>query len=455
MTTQMTVSFAKGKKSETSIHHNNRSIEKNFDYEKRGHRHINPELTHMNEVLIHDNIRDVYREEFGQAVDDYNAKQKRKDRKIDDYYDKIKRSKTMRTQYEFIAQIGNKDNWDKYSRTSKQWSAGKKMLEKYYDGFSKRNPNLRVYNASIHMDEKGSPHLHLNVVPIARGYKQGVKVRPAFDKALKEQGIPSDPKDSRALFRNFQKQEQQALADIADSYGIERVEGITNKLRDIHEYKEAQQIIANTKEQERKQSAVLDKLDQKVFDKQLELNKVSAEVNSQKLERDRLREENKRLRERQEFEKKQAQEQEELRQAVIEKQDREIAEKKKLLEKLEEKAKAFRDRAKRIATSVVKSIKTYMSADDSHELLENIAFNDTQQQLEQGISSDDLDFHGWADSGLDDDDLDAMEHGVDSATEQFENPEKDVKQAKNSSKNVDQKKLEEQYRQYLEQNMDM
>lgn len=445
MTTKMTVSFAKGKKSETSIHHNNRSIEKDFDFENKGHRHINPALTHMNEVLIHDNIRDVYEQEFGEAVKTYNEKQRRKDRRIADYYDKIKHSKSMRTQYEFIAQIGNKNDWDKYSRHSEQWGEGKKMLEQYYEGFSKRNPNLRVYNASIHMDEEGSPHLHLNVVPIARGYKQGVKVRPSFDKALKEQGIDSDPRDSRSLFRNFQKQEQQALADIARSRGIERVAGITNKLRDVHEYKEAQKLIEETRDQK------LNHISKEVMEKRMELSRVSLDVKSETRKRDQLRKENERLREQQEAQKKQ----EELRKAVIEKQDREIAEKKKLLEKLEEKAKALRDRAKQIASSVVATIRKRVPDGEQWEFLRDLASNDAQQQLKQGVSSDDLDFHGWEDSGLSETDLEVMEIGVDSAIEDHEkNPEKPVEKAKNPSKARRKLNLEEQYKQYLDSEME-
>lgn len=455
MTTQMTVSFAKGKKSETSIHHNNRSIEKDFDYENKGHRHINPELTHMNEVLIHEDIRDVYREEFGQAVSDYNAKQKRKDRRVSDYYDKIKNSKSMRTQYEFIAQIGNKQNWDKYDRHSKQWQAGKEMLEQYYEGFSKRNPNLHVYNASIHMDEEGSPHLHLNVVPIARGYKQGVKVRPSFDKALKEQGIASDPKDSRSLFRNFQQQEQQALADIASKHGIERVAGITNKLRDIHEYKEAQRIIESKQEQQREQSRELDKLEDKVFEREKELDKVTAEVDRERIERDRLRIVNEQLRKRQEEQKKQ----EELRKAVIEKQDREIAEKKKLLEKLEEKLKATKDRVVQIARSVATGIHRVFDKQDprKHQLLQEIGASDARDQFNHGITdSFDLDSSGWEEAGFTDDEVDSFAEGYDRAEEDFQ-AEKAVEQQKNTAKPVNSKRkmsLEEQYKNYLAQNMD-
>ena len=283
---EMTVSFSKGKPSETSIKHNNRSIEKDFDFSKMGHDHIKSEFTHLNEVLKHQNIREAYDEIFGQAVDEYNTKQKRQDRKIKNYYDKIAKSDgkkgAKRTQYEFIVQVGNIDNWKKYSRESKQWQAGKAILKKYYDDFQKRNPNLAVYNAAIHMDEQGAPHLHLNVIPVASGYKRGVAVRPSFNKALKQEGIEGSEKDSRAIFRNFQAREQEAISEIAKNYGIQRISGLTNKLRDVHEYKEAMAQINKVERERDVQKLLLSNVQQQTADAQNELELVVEATNKSK-----------------------------------------------------------------------------------------------------------------------------------------------------------------------------
>lgn len=238
---KMTMSFSKGNKNETSIKHNNRSIESDFDFNKAGHKHIEREYTKLNEVLVHDDIRQVYEEEFGEAVKKYNAKQRRKDRKIDDYYSKVKHAKNMRTQYEFLVQVGNKENYsDKDRITSRQWQDSKKILEKYFDGFQKRNPNLRVYNAAIHMDEQGAPHMHMNVVPVAHltNVKRGLDVKPSLNKALENEGFPISKEDNRKQFRDFQHREADALAQIALEYGIEREQGRVNKLKDVHEYKQ-------------------------------------------------------------------------------------------------------------------------------------------------------------------------------------------------------------------------
>src|SRR5699024_6028692 len=266
---KMTMSFSKGKKSETSIKHNNRSLNiDKFDFEKVGHKHIKSEYTELNEVLIHKNIKDIYEKEFGQAVKDYNAKQKRKDRKIEDYYSKVKHSKNQRTQIEFIVQVGNVDDYknDKNRITSSLWQDSKKILENYFENFQKRNPNLIAYNAVIHMDE-ATPHLHLNIVPVAhlKNVKRGLTVKPSLDRALEEEGYPKDPKDSRSQFKAFQHAEAQALADEALVFGIDRKAGITNKLKDVHQYKQVMSEIDDLEEQKRQ-------VDTKVKDKQAQID---------------------------------------------------------------------------------------------------------------------------------------------------------------------------------------
>lgn len=249
----MTMSFSKGKANETSIKHNNRSLyQKDFDFEMVGHKHIKPEYTELNEVLVHDDIRDIYKREFGQAVKDYNAKQKRKDRKIKDYYSKVKNSKNQRTQIEFMVQVGNMDDYkgveDRF--TSQQWQDSKKILENYFENFKKRNPNLIPYNAVIHMDE-ATPHLHLNVVPVAHlpNAKRGLKVKPSLDRALDEEGYKRSERDNREQWKEFQHAEAQALTDEAMLFGIDRKKGIQNQLKNVHQYKQVMREIENLQEQ--------------------------------------------------------------------------------------------------------------------------------------------------------------------------------------------------------------
>lgn len=270
---EMTMSFSKGKANETSIKHNNRSLyQENFDYEKVGHKHIEPEYTELNEVLVHEDIRDIYNREFGQAVKEYNQKQKRKDRKIKDYYSKVKNSKNQRTQIEFMVQVGNMDDYkDVTDRiTSQQWQDSKRILENYFENFKKRNPNLIPYNAVIHMDES-TPHLHLNVVPVAHlsQAKRGLKVKPSLDRALDEEGYKRSERDNRQQWKDFQHAEAQALADEAMLFGIDRKAGIQNKLKDVHQYKQVMREIEDLQEQKRQ-------VDTQVRDKQAQLDSISS-----------------------------------------------------------------------------------------------------------------------------------------------------------------------------------
>lgn len=290
---EMTMSFSKGKKNETSIKHNNRSIEPDFDFDKKGHQHIKPKFTPMNEILIHDDIKRVYEQEFGSAVQKYNAKQKRKDRRIENYYQKVKHAKNMRTQYEFLVQVGNKSDFetDKNRTTSQLWQNGKKILENYYQNFQKRNPNLRVYNAVIHMDEEGAPHMHLNVVPVAhlKNVKRGLTVKPSLNQALAEEGFAISKKDNRKQFRDFQHREADALAQEARIFGINRKAGIVNKLKDVHEYKKAMREIDEVEVQ--LSNSVLKKddanrklleLSQQVKEKEKQLNQLNSNYEQKK-----------------------------------------------------------------------------------------------------------------------------------------------------------------------------
>lgn len=78
---ERTISFMNGK---GSIGHNTRSfIADNVDASR----------TKNNITFIHEDIKQVYHKLFDKALDEYNAKQKRKDRQIKSYYEKISRSK--------------------------------------------------------------------------------------------------------------------------------------------------------------------------------------------------------------------------------------------------------------------------------------------------------------------------------------------------------------------------
>jgi hypothetical protein len=208
------ISHVKGK---GSINHNNRNhIYKNVD----------PSRTKNNITYAKENLEDTYQHCFGQALSDYNAKQKRADRKIDDYYSHLfgnARKDTVATSsnkeksfYEILVQVGDKNTC---AVGSADGELAAKILDEYARGFSERNPNFHVVNSVLHLDER-TPHLHIDYVPIAEGYKNGLQTRNSISVALQQMGFGKD-KDS---INRWRMQERQILREICERYGMEIAE---------------------------------------------------------------------------------------------------------------------------------------------------------------------------------------------------------------------------------------
>lgn len=206
----------------------------------------------IHEQWFRKEIEDLYSEIFSDSIERYNAKQKRADRKIKDsneYLDKIRnewdeyykkgiwengefvrpfndyddalnhlnfnKGRNPRSAYyESIVQIGNQEN-------QPDFETSKAILKEYLDTFQERNPNLRLLECHFHGDE-ATPHIHLDFVPVATGYKQGLDVQNGFDKALMQQmGIERSGTKLKTPSLQWYEQEQEALAEIALKYGIE------------------------------------------------------------------------------------------------------------------------------------------------------------------------------------------------------------------------------------------
>ena len=115
----------------------------------------------------------------------YNSRQSREDRKIEDYYEKIAKSKNGENLfYEDVLQWGKKEDFENNPELREK---AKEALMLYAESFEARNPNLKVIGAYIHMDEV-SPHLHLDYIPVAHGYSRGLDTRNSLDRAMKEMG---------------------------------------------------------------------------------------------------------------------------------------------------------------------------------------------------------------------------------------------------------------------------
>lgn len=236
----MTLSF-KTNPRQTNIRHNNRELTEK-EFRSDAHKHIQREKSKYNIQIFKRDIKDVYHDLFDDALNAYNAKQKRKDRKIDDYYKHVQKSKNLDLQREFIVTVGNKADWEKLSFEEKQ-EVGE-VLERYVRDFNERHSNMTIYNAVVHLDEAGAPHAHFNVVPTATGYKNGLAVQPSFRKALEQEGFgPS----GREQFKAFRNAEIHRLHEFVHEIGIDRKAGQTNGIKDMREYKDAMEYIENRK----------------------------------------------------------------------------------------------------------------------------------------------------------------------------------------------------------------
>ena len=198
-----TISFNTGK---GSYRHNNRT----FTAEN-----VDPERSRFNINYCEMPIKKVYHELFDQALKNYNAKQKRKDRQIENYYKHIKSGKQEKLFHEVIIQVGNKDDM---SATGDHAELAKMILDEYYQGFQQRNPHLKVFSAHLHMDE-ATPHLHIDFVPFTTGSKRGLETRVSLKKALEQQGFKGAGRGDTEWSRWAQSEKEQ-LAKVMRRHGI-------------------------------------------------------------------------------------------------------------------------------------------------------------------------------------------------------------------------------------------
>lgn len=238
------VSMPQGKGSQL---HNRR------EYEKIGKPipdNIDSSKTAENITLVNRDIKEAYREIFGEALDKYNAKQKRADRKIEDYCDHIKKSKNgEKLFYEDVVQWGSKDDFQNPQTRER----AKEALVKYVEGFEERNPNLKLIGAYIHMDE-ASPHLHLDYVPVAHGYSRGLSTRNSLDRAMKEMGFaPENESRKNNATKLWKESERSYFGEICRSMGleVEMERQSTRKNLSVEEYKDARDEMLGNIEQEK------------------------------------------------------------------------------------------------------------------------------------------------------------------------------------------------------------
>lgn len=185
-----------------SVNHNTRAFTaKNVDSDRNG----------ANVHFCNEDIKQVYHKLFDEALERYNEKQKRKDRVIDDYYEKIRQGKQEKLFHEVIFQIGNKDDMN---AKSEEGLLAKKILKEFMDEFQARNPNLYVFSAHLHMDEE-TPHLHIDFVPYITGSKRGLDTRVSLKSALAAEGFTGGTRGATELNQWIASEKQEIISVVA------------------------------------------------------------------------------------------------------------------------------------------------------------------------------------------------------------------------------------------------
>ncbi len=236
-----------------SVNHNSRKFKTE---------NVDAERSYLNVDYCNESIKKVYHELFDEALARYNAKQTRADRKIANYYEKIRSSKQEKPFHELILQIGDKENM---SAESENGQLARQVLDAYYREFQARNPNLYVFSAHLHMDE-ATPHLHIDFVPFTTGSKRGLDTRVSLKQALAAQGFKGGSRGDTE-WSQWVLSEKEQLAAVMERYGIEwEQKGTHEKHLSVLDYKK----------QERAEE--IEQLESKIIDKQIEFETLSKRI---------------------------------------------------------------------------------------------------------------------------------------------------------------------------------
>lgn len=228
MMKQKRISFGQGK---GSLTHNNREFVAD---------NVDPLRTPNNITFVCQPIAEAYDLLFKESTERYNARQKRNDRKIGDYYEHLFGCKPCNTVkvnaldqksfYEVVVQIGKRED-SGIGTEDEQLVAD--CLKEYMEGFRNRNPNFYVFNAVLHMDE-ATPHLHIDYIPVGH-YKRGQDTQNGIAQALKEMGYG----EGKQAIARWRAAEVEVLNKICLEHGIKPL--APEKARgtlEVEEYKE-------------------------------------------------------------------------------------------------------------------------------------------------------------------------------------------------------------------------
>lgn len=323
-----------------NVKHNNRDFEER-EWGHTTNSHINRDLSKYNTSFIQQDIKEAYQEAFGEALAEYNEKQKRKYLKIPDYYEYIKglndQHKTKKSkggkattkynlQDEIIITIGNKAYWeDMHYRTISSINdkeeaerifieykkkQSDEIFREFLKDFQAKHKHLHVFNAVAHYDEAGAPHMHLTFFGKAEGLKKGLRLQPRTTRAVAQdlegdfyaKMLESDQKKYDLAKENLERKKQglkplqgdrkgdmSASANVYKQFLMETKQILIDKARELgleyqatgtHDYgKDMDEFKETMKKREEEIDKEVDKYKQQ---KQAEIKQLDAEIKDKK-----------------------------------------------------------------------------------------------------------------------------------------------------------------------------
>ena len=225
---QLSASFTLGKASGAkgaNLSHNHREfVASNVDATR-----ISDNVTYVNQ-----DVREAYEQLFGDNLREYNARQKRADRKIDDYFSHIDNGKREESFYEIIVQFGDAST---AGCGTQGGELAKQLLDEYVRNFAARNSNLHIFSAITHNDEQ-TPHCHICFIPFyTQARKNSLSKGVSMRAALKEQGFSNTSKKANSLIA-WEEAEFRELEKILNRHGMRRdVKGAIHTHLSVEDYK--------------------------------------------------------------------------------------------------------------------------------------------------------------------------------------------------------------------------
>ena len=307
------ISFGQG---HGSLAHNNREFMA---------ANVDPLRTPNNVIFVQQPIAEAYDQLFKESTERYNARQKRNDRKIGDYYEHLFGCKPCNTVkvnaldqksfYEVVVQIGKRED-SGIGTEDEQLVAD--CLKEYMEGFQNRNPYFYVFNAVLHMDE-ATPHLHIDYIPVGH-YKRGQDTQNGIAQALKEMGYgtgkqaiarwraaeievlnkiclehgikPLAPEKARGTLEVEEYKEQRRQADELALQNVQVEAQIAVKKAVLSttetQLEEQQKLLGDTQQQVREATADLIEQGHKLEDSEAELSEMTDKVEKKKQEYQRI-----------------------------------------------------------------------------------------------------------------------------------------------------------------------